>query len=882
MNKRNQIADYLASFGRHLRLLQRRLFARSGHSKRGQGLVEFALVLPVLLLLVLGIIEFSYFFTVYTGVFNAAREGVRYGVTQPRDVAGITLSAREKIVLVNPNAAGIAVAYDSGPDTDVFTDTERIAVGASRVLVQVTYDIPTLTPVIQPFAPTFHIETQSARTVASLGDKESLGAMGWGDFDPGGDGDGGGDGGGEGGGGGGGAGPALTLSLEANPATVHSGGTVLLTYTVENTGDEDLYDVVITDSFGNTFEIGFLEAGATAVRTVSVVVTETTTNIVTAAGATEAGEPVSTAESIQVTVIDSALILTVQVEPQQLLSGEEATFTYAVENTGDVGLTYVTVVDSFGVTFSTPSLAAGQTAFWQPAYFIYETTTNDVTARADDPLDEVVTDSASASVVVLEVVPIVITEPLIADQTVVNGTAQTNTSVFIYDPEDPDVSGTYNLTGGQTEFSFPVPPLQPNHVIIVSGYGQWDSAVVQGEFAPIEIQATLCHGDTVVAGTAQPGQSVDLSIAAIGYTDRTTVEEDGTFSFTLFGGITVQADQSVVVSGYEQSDSVTVTWCGGSSAYIAISPQCGAVSPPDITITVNGNNWPTHSNKRKIKIYWDGALQTEFLSQNPSFTEDITVSASEGTHTVRAEVWWKCCTLEDWSEATFIAPCPAPNLVITDLELLTTGVISTHQSLQFRATVANVGTMPHNGLFWVDLYTADPTPLPEGTSGFAWGAVSSIDPGETVDVIITVGDGFEEIGSYQAWAKADSLGQVSETDESDNVFGPTSVVVSQEGTETAPPTGTGTIMGETRILLAVEPVPHKRARVWCIDTETGSEVAFATSDENAQYVLSNLPVGTYLVMAETWIDGVRYFGIVLSPIEITDGAIQVANVVMTQ
>ena len=89
-------------------------------------------------------------------------------------------------------------------------------------------------------------------------------------------------------------------------------------------------------------------------------------------------------------------------------------------------------------------------------------------------------------------------------------------------------------------------------------------------------------------------------------------------------------------------------------------------------------------------------------------------------------------------------------------------------------------------------------------------------------------------------------------------------------------------MGETEVLLAVEPVPHKRARVWCIDAVTGEEVASTTSDEDARYALSNLPPGTYLVMAETWIDGVRYFGIVLSPIEVVDGGVEAANVVMTR
>ncbi|GAB4496013.1 MAG: hypothetical protein OHK0052_05040 [Anaerolineales bacterium] len=49
--------------------------------RRGQGLVEFALVLPLLLFLLLGIIEFARAFQGWLVVSNAARFGVRYAVT---------------------------------------------------------------------------------------------------------------------------------------------------------------------------------------------------------------------------------------------------------------------------------------------------------------------------------------------------------------------------------------------------------------------------------------------------------------------------------------------------------------------------------------------------------------------------------------------------------------------------------------------------------------------------------------------------------------------------------------------------------------------------------------------------------------------------------
>ena len=47
---------------------------------KGQSLLEFALMLPILLLIVIGVIEFGRIFLLYTEASNAAREAARYGV----------------------------------------------------------------------------------------------------------------------------------------------------------------------------------------------------------------------------------------------------------------------------------------------------------------------------------------------------------------------------------------------------------------------------------------------------------------------------------------------------------------------------------------------------------------------------------------------------------------------------------------------------------------------------------------------------------------------------------------------------------------------------------------------------------------------------------
>jgi Flp pilus assembly protein TadG len=53
---------------------------QSWGSERGAELIEFAIAVPILLLLISGIVDFGMMFRTYEAVTNAAREGARVGV----------------------------------------------------------------------------------------------------------------------------------------------------------------------------------------------------------------------------------------------------------------------------------------------------------------------------------------------------------------------------------------------------------------------------------------------------------------------------------------------------------------------------------------------------------------------------------------------------------------------------------------------------------------------------------------------------------------------------------------------------------------------------------------------------------------------------------
>jgi len=71
---------------------------KSLRNEKGQSLVEFAILLPVLLLLLMGILEFGIMLNSYLSINNSAREGARLGI-----VSGSNLEISKLIINISPN-----------------------------------------------------------------------------------------------------------------------------------------------------------------------------------------------------------------------------------------------------------------------------------------------------------------------------------------------------------------------------------------------------------------------------------------------------------------------------------------------------------------------------------------------------------------------------------------------------------------------------------------------------------------------------------------------------------------------------------------------------------------------------------------------------------
>jgi Flp pilus assembly protein TadG len=64
--------------------------------ERGQELVEFAIILPFLLLVAFGVLDLGRIFHAAITITNAAREGARYGTFYPDDAPGIIAATRSE------------------------------------------------------------------------------------------------------------------------------------------------------------------------------------------------------------------------------------------------------------------------------------------------------------------------------------------------------------------------------------------------------------------------------------------------------------------------------------------------------------------------------------------------------------------------------------------------------------------------------------------------------------------------------------------------------------------------------------------------------------------------------------------------------------------
>ena len=129
---------------------------------RGQALAEFALAIPLFVLLLFGLIDIGRLVYVNNAISQAAREGARYGAVQARSA---TVASRTGI------EAHTVTVMAAVPQPTVSATCERngAAVGACRstdlLVVSVSSPVDMFTPVIGQLVGTVNVNSTARVTV---------------------------------------------------------------------------------------------------------------------------------------------------------------------------------------------------------------------------------------------------------------------------------------------------------------------------------------------------------------------------------------------------------------------------------------------------------------------------------------------------------------------------------------------------------------------------------------------------------------------------------------------------------------------------------------------------------------------------------------------
>ena len=115
-------------------------FVRRDRRKRGQALVEFALVVPLFLLLLAGMIDFGLGLNASIAVSNAAREGARLGA-----VSAVSSDIIDRVNSMMAPYPGLPTAVSAtcthiGGGTCTLDNSSTKPGSGDSVIVTVTYD----------------------------------------------------------------------------------------------------------------------------------------------------------------------------------------------------------------------------------------------------------------------------------------------------------------------------------------------------------------------------------------------------------------------------------------------------------------------------------------------------------------------------------------------------------------------------------------------------------------------------------------------------------------------------------------------------------------------------------------------------------------------
>ncbi|HHF55837.1 MAG TPA: DUF11 domain-containing protein, partial [Thermoplasmatales archaeon] len=197
----------------------------------------------------------------------------------------------------------------------------------------------------------------------------------------------------------------ISVEKVGNVTEAHEGDAVNYTIWVNNTGEDLLYNVWVNDtSIGLSQYIGDLPAHSSHKLYVEHVLSSSPdpfVNTVNVEGYDELGAHYSDSDSFTVDIIKAGISVEKTATPTTVEAGEAVTWNITVENTGDVTLHGVCVVDdNMGMLYSMEILEPGEKLYYEYVTYPEEDVTNTVLANGTDTLGNEVMDGDSATVTI--------------------------------------------------------------------------------------------------------------------------------------------------------------------------------------------------------------------------------------------------------------------------------------------------------------------------------------------------------------------------------------------------------------------------------------------------------------------------------------------------
>jgi Flp pilus assembly protein TadG len=144
----------------------RRVRRRHG---RGQTLVEFALILPIFILVLVGIFDLGRAVYAFNTISNAAREAMRVAIVDQNTTAITNDAVQHSIGLVG--AGNVTVQFidvSSGTAYNHCSDAPTGCAIGWFTVVTVSYDYTAATPVVGNLVGTIHMSATSKQAIESV------------------------------------------------------------------------------------------------------------------------------------------------------------------------------------------------------------------------------------------------------------------------------------------------------------------------------------------------------------------------------------------------------------------------------------------------------------------------------------------------------------------------------------------------------------------------------------------------------------------------------------------------------------------------------------------------------------------------------------------